>query len=322
MRGKYSSKDGGWREEEILGAFSAWRQERSVYSSRSWLVAVANPVANPVANHKRASSSVSSRSLIEGSVTYSLTSVPVSHPTSPSHTRTELTLTPSSTSSPVDSDPRLKLSLALTSPYRSTVLAFQSLARPYFAGVDAVVDYAGPTLSKAYVAVAGAVNPKYLVLPMIPVLVLGAVLTPPLAGLAVIGLPLFLPLLVISALLSLLLLTTLTTLYLSTSHGRTSLTAFLTPHLTTALKHRPVQSLLYTALPTPTPVAIVKPLLPVTPGARLTLCLLIDFLGSSSYLIPGAGEAFDLFWAPAQTVMLQGMYGGSQPNLKVRCGEY
>ena len=45
-------------------------------------------------------------------------------------------------------------------------------------------------------------------------------------------------------------------------------------------------------------------------------CLLLDLIGSSSYLIPLVGEGFDLAWAPMQTILIMAMYDGIAPNLK------
>jgi hypothetical protein len=49
---------------------------------------------------------------------------------------------------------------------------------------------------------------------------------------------------------------------------------------------------------------------------KLLTSLTLDFLGSCSYLIPFAGEAFDLFWAPFQTICIQSMYDSQSPSLK------
>jgi hypothetical protein len=42
----------------------------------------------------------------------------------------------------------------------------------------------------------------------------------------------------------------------------------------------------------------------------------IDFIGSSSYLLPGVGEGFDVAWAPIQTILLMAMYDETMPSLK------
>ena len=50
--------------------------------------------------------------------------------------------------------------------------------------------------------------------------------------------------------------------------------------------------------------------------AKLLVSLAIDFVGSCSYLLPGVGEAFDLGWAPTQTIMISAMYDDTTPSLK------
>jgi hypothetical protein len=41
----------------------------------------------------------------------------------------------------------------------------------------------------------------------------------------------------------------------------------------------------------------------------------MDALGSSSYIIPGIGESFDVVWCPCQTLLIKSMYGTTSPNL-------
>jgi len=49
---------------------------------------------------------------------------------------------------------------------------------------------------------------------------------------------------------------------------------------------------------------------------KLILSLVIDFIGSCSYLLPVVGEGFDLAWAPIQTIFLMAMYDDRMPGLK------
>ena len=49
---------------------------------------------------------------------------------------------------------------------------------------------------------------------------------------------------------------------------------------------------------------------------KLIVSLVIDFIGSSSYLLPLVGEAFDLAWAPIQTIFIMALYDESMPSLK------
>ena len=41
---------------------------------------------------------------------------------------------------------------------------------------------------------------------------------------------------------------------------------------------------------------------------KLAACILVDFIGFCSYLLPGVGEAGDAIWAPAQAFFLQYMF--------------
>jgi hypothetical protein len=49
---------------------------------------------------------------------------------------------------------------------------------------------------------------------------------------------------------------------------------------------------------------------------RLVVSLIIDFIGSSSYLVPVVGESFDLAWAPIQTILIMARYDECMPSLK------
>lgn len=57
-----------------------------------------------------------------------------------------------------------------------------------------------------------------------------------------------------------------------------------------------------------TPVTLVRPYLPDHVASKLWMSLLIDALGSASYLVPGAGEVADVAWAPLQTTLLMALY--------------
>lgn len=56
--------------------------------------------------------------------------------------------------------------------------------------------------------------------------------------------------------------------------------------------------------------------LPVDMRGKLIASVLVDLVGSASYLIPFAGEGFDLAWAPISMVLVGAMYDGVMPNLK------
>ena len=44
--------------------------------------------------------------------------------------------------------------------------------------------------------------------------------------------------------------------------------------------------------------------------------MVIDAIGSASYLIPLAGEGFDLTWAPISMILVGALYDDVMPNLK------
>ena len=50
--------------------------------------------------------------------------------------------------------------------------------------------------------------------------------------------------------------------------------------------------------------------------SKLVISLLIDLIGSSSYLLPVVGEGLDIAWAPIQTILIMAMYDPTTPNLK------
>jgi hypothetical protein len=56
--------------------------------------------------------------------------------------------------------------------------------------------------------------------------------------------------------------------------------------------------------------------LPTDLWGKLAVSLLIDALGSASYLIPVMGEVFDVAWAPLQTILIMALYDTVSPNLK------
>ena len=105
-------------------------------------------------------------------------------------------------------------------------------------------------------------------------------------------------------------------IYLSSSKGRESASIVLAPIYSILRSTSAGQRLIFETGPRPSPVAISRTILPVDPIGKLIISLVIDFIGSSSYLIPGVGEAFDVSWAPVQTILLMAMYDDTMPSLK------
>jgi hypothetical protein len=94
----------------------------------------------------------------------------------------------------------------------------------------------------------------------------------------------------------------------SSRGGRAFLKDLLEPVTEPLFHSRSGQSFLYEIGPRPTPVHIAKLLLPSGIWSTLLVSLVIDFIGSASYLLPLVGEAFDLLWAPLQTVLIIALY--------------
>ena len=76
-----------------------------------------------------------------------------------------------------------------------------------------------------------------------------------------------------------------------------------------------LQTFYYATGPRPTPVTITRTQLPKERWRRLGVSLTIDGVGSFSYLLPFLGEAFDVVWAPAQTVLIMALYQHVSPNM-------
>ena len=156
----------------------------------------------------------------------------------------------------------------------------------------------------------------YLLVPAVPLAALSVALVPVAVGVLVIGLPFFLPFLAVFAAFAASVGAIGGVLYISTRPGREKLQPMLSSAYGTFLATQTGQRFIYNTGPRPTPKALAQTVLPKDMMAKLIVCLLIDFVGSSSYLLPGVGEAFDVAWAPTQTIMIAAMFDHVSPNLK------
>ena len=50
----------------------------------------------------------------------------------------------------------------------------------------------------------------------------------------------------------------------------------------------------------------------LTKSNKLVIGILCDIIGMGSYLIPGAGEFFDIIWAPLSLYIMVKMYKGTE----------
>lgn len=216
--------------------------------------------------------------------------------------------------------PTLRLKLCLTGPFRPEVRAILSMSQTWFSAMDGITSGS----SAAWGAISSTLLPKQFprsvqkifLVPTVPLAAASVVLLPILLGLLTIGLPFFLPIIVgilgVAASLGIV----GAGVYLSSSTGRNIASKILGPVVTAMTATTAGQQLIYETGPRPSPVALAEIVLPDDMIGQLVVSLLIDFIGSSSYLLPGVGEAFDITWAPIQTILLMAMYDKAMPSLK------
>ena len=207
--------------------------------------------------------------------------------------------------------PTLRLQLTLKGPYRTEIAALVSAAERWFALVDQIEGACAGVWTKL-----PKIDSKLILVPAAPLLALLVVSAPVLIGILTVGLPVFLPVAAVGVLVGLALLLVGSLAYMSTHDGRTQVGAFLSPLVHTLLSTPSGQTLVYRTGPRPTPVQVAKMVLPNGMWQRLMVSLLMDLTGSASYLLPVVGEAFDLTWAPLQTVLIMALYDDMAPNLK------
>jgi len=214
--------------------------------------------------------------------------------------------------------PTLRLKISLEGPYRPEIQALISLTSAWFMTMDGIADASNTTWTSLTRTVPNNLPPifKYLLVPTVPLAALSVAGLPILAGLLVIGLPFFLPILIVLLSLLALILGVGTTVYISTKTGREAAFHVLGPGYSTFISTSVGQRFIYETGPRPSPVALAQTVLPSDMMGRLVVSLIIDFVGSSSYLVPVVGESFDLAWAPIQTILIMAMYDDSMPSLK------
>lgn len=211
-----------------------------------------------------------------------------------------------------DVPPTLRLQVELSGPYRPEIAALMSVGNAWFGFVDQTQGGINGLLQ----SLPPLPDKKYFLVPAVPLATALVVLSPIVIGVLVVGLPFLLPIVVV-------LLSTLIGLsgvfvatYFSTEDGRSYVANVLQPAVQMILSTTSGQRLVYETGPRPTPVSVARILLPKQLMGKLLVSLLIDLLGSSSYLLPFVGEGFDLAWAPIQTILIMAMYDAVSPNLK------
>jgi hypothetical protein len=208
--------------------------------------------------------------------------------------------------------PTLRLQVRLEGPFRTEIAALVSACNAWFHTVDRATDAVGNVTRSLPNMPSG----KFLLLPAVPIATAVVVLSPVLVGVLIVGLPVFLPIVVavLGALVGVL--AVVGVLACSTEHGRKQIGSVCSPMYHTLLSTPSGQCLIYETGPRPTPVSIARACLPTDLWGKLAVSLLIDAVGSASYLIPVVGEVLDVAWAPLQTILIMALYDTVSPNLK------
>ena len=212
--------------------------------------------------------------------------------------------------------PTLRVKLLLTGPYRPEIASFISLTKSYFNTVDQCSSSLEP-LAKVVVELPSKLpQAKYLLIPAVPISVTVVAALPIVLGLCVVGLPFFLPILVVAIVGAATIAASGVLLYFSTKDGRVKMSVCLQPILTTFLSTETGQKTIYDIGPRPSPQNLVKFVVPQDLIGKLITSLVLDLIGSSSYLLPVVGEGFDFAWAPIYFIILGALYDDVMPNLK------
>ena len=219
----------------------------------------------------------------------------------------------SATGSSMDQQPTLRLKLRLEGPYRPEVAAVINLMNGWFHAVDIVSDNTVGFVSDIPKNVPAV---KLLLVPTVPLATVAIGGLPILGGILIIGIPFFLPIILIVLTVALSLGAIGSGVFFSTRGGRTRIQHVAEPSYQTFLMTKTGQRIIYDVGPRPSPQSLAHAVLPTDMIGKLIVSLIVDAIGSASYLIPLAGEGFDLTWAPISMILIGALYDDVMPNLK------
>lgn len=215
--------------------------------------------------------------------------------------------------------PTLRLQMNLSGPYRTEIAAAIRLAQSWFRLMDGAEASSKnalsklPSLSVKSIPLVGGtlakVDAKFVLIPiLVPVVAVSVVSAPVVAGILTISLPLVFPVVAAFVVIFTALLGAGMTVYCSTAHGRAQVGHLLGPFAHTLLSTKSGQRMVYQTGPRPNPVQLTRTIMPKTIWKKLMVSLLIDLIGSMSYLVPLAGEVTDIGWAPMQTILVRSIF--------------
>ena len=205
--------------------------------------------------------------------------------------------------------PTIRLQVQLMGPYRREIAFCVQLLQTWFGFVDPLEAQFTHTLAPVVKPITSF---RLSSIPVLPILAI-VMLTFPVW---IWSTPILVPLLLVAGTGGAVVFVGLFFLYLSSSDGRDQISGVFTPLVNTLLSTRSGQRLVYETGPRPTPVKICRAMLPTDRmWYILVLSLVIDAIGSSSYLLPFLGEGFDLTWAPIQTLLIMAMYENERRSI-------
>jgi hypothetical protein len=274
---------------------------------------------------------------------YSLDQLPIHQ-----ETRLEIPLQPrqdalvgASSSNPQTAPPELLedlhlvLHLTLDGPCRSEIVKAHQVLQTWFQLVDKVEDILQDVYQKMSPPIPALAKKRETILVVLSALLVGflvpvatvcVAISPLVIGFCILFFPILIPLVVgISLVIVISLVATLlitSAVYASTRSGRRTVAHWWQQQSTLQqywnILTGPrfgLQTFYYATGPRPTPVTLVRTQMPKEKWRRLGVSLTLDGVGSCSYLLPIVGEAFDVVWAPTQTVFIMALYQHVSPNM-------
>lgn len=173
--------------------------------------------------------------------------------------------------------------------------------------IDILAKYVYPSISK-----------KLVMISFISILVFSIVTLPIITLLMVLGFPILLPIIILLGCAVAFFLSMILVFHASTKPNRVYIhNNILYPTYSKILSTSLGQQMIYDTGPRPTPKQILTDIFSTNNKThKLYLSLLIDIIGSSSYIFPIIGESMDTVWAPMQSYCVFLLYDDCNSSLK------
>ena len=163
-----------------------------------------------------------------------------------------------------------------------------------------------------------SISRRIVIISFISMLIFGITTLPIITILLVLGFPILLPFFIVFGCIVASFLSIILVLYASTKHNRVYIhDNILHPIYSKMLSTSLGQQMIYDTGPRPTPKQITTDILSTNNKKhKLCISLLIDIIGSSTYLFPIIGESMDIIWAPMQYYFVFLLYNDCNTSLK------